>query len=298
MIYICIPIYNKKNYTLQCLESIKKQTYPHYRVLVCDDGSTDESYEHISRGYPEVILLRGDGNLWWAGATNAAVRKAMESARVNDFIYTLNNDTELFPNTLKNLVESSKRFPDSIIGTVNLFEDEADRIEPSAFQAAGKGFFSGIYRKVNDWGEPLHDRSDVVEVDSLSGKGVLIPISVFQKIGLYHSQLLPHYHSDTEFTVRAKKSGFHIYLDYHSRLKSHQHSSGIGTITSEPSIRDFVDSFSSVRSVHHYRSLKNRCMILYGDRYPFHLTIHLAIISMGFIKRYLKHHLTRRPVKK
>jgi GT2 family glycosyltransferase len=296
MIFICIPIHDKKEYTRECLESIRKQTYPRRRVIVCDDGSTDGSSDLISRFFPEVVLLKGDGNLWWAGAMNAAVSRAMETAADGDFVYSLNNDTVLYPDTLANLADSAERFPGSIIGTVNLFSDDSGRIEPSAFRLTARGFLRGTYRRLDRWGEPLNGRDGVVEADSLNGKGALIPVSVFREVGLYRSELLPHYHADTEFVIRAKRSGYGVRLDYHSRLKSHWRSSGIGSVTSAPAIRDFIASFSSIRSVHHYPSLKNRCRILYGDGYPFHLTVHLAVIWMGFIKRYLRHRFGRRSV--
>lgn len=43
MISIIIPIYNAERYLKECLESIRRQTYLNYEVLLIDDGSTDGS---------------------------------------------------------------------------------------------------------------------------------------------------------------------------------------------------------------------------------------------------------------
>jgi GT2 family glycosyltransferase len=290
-IHVCIPVHNRKAYTRACLESVRRQTYRRWRVVVCDDGSTDGSAALIRRSFPEVDLVKGDGSLWWAGAMNAAVGRVLETAGNGDYVYSLNNDTELFPDTLANLAVSARRFPAAIIGTVNLFFDDPGRIEPSAFIETRRWPLAGTVRRLNGWGEPLNGRTAVVEADSLNGKGALIPVSAFRTVGLYRSDLLPQYHADTEFTVRARRAGFGVRLDYGSRLKSHRHASGIGSATSEPAFREFAASFASIRSPHHYASLKNRCRLVYGERYAFHLAFHLAVICLGFSKRWLRSRL-------
>ena len=66
-IYIVIPVFNRLKFTKDCLDSLRKQSYGEFKVIVVDDGSTDGTYQHLKENYPEVIVLQGDGNLWWAG---------------------------------------------------------------------------------------------------------------------------------------------------------------------------------------------------------------------------------------
>lgn len=285
-IYICIPVHNRIEYTLKCIESIKKQNYENYDIIICDDGSTDGTTYIISKQYPDIKILDGDGNLWWAGATNKCIKEAIKRADDDDFIYTLNNDTELLHNTLEILVEISKKNPGSIIGAINVFYDEPDRIEPSAFKKKNKYLFKQLPRKVNHWGERLNENTHIVEVDTLSGKGVLIPVELYKKLGLYNCRDLPHYHADIEFTLRAKKNGYKILLSYDARVLSHQHLSGIGTVTSKPTIKEFLKSFFYIKSTHHFKSLSNYCRLLFGKFYIPYFIIMLFGITIGFTKRY------------
>lgn len=287
MIYTCIPVHNRVDKTVSCVESIKRQTYKDVCIVICDDGSTDRTGGIMGERFPDVIVLQGDGNLWWTGGTNRCVEYALEYAGNEDFVFTLNNDTELLPDTLHRLMETAERHPRSIVGAVNVFFAEPDRIEPSAYKVKGGMFFGRMHNRINEWGEKLRDDLEVMEVDSLSGKGVLIPVSVFREVGLYNAGKLPHYHADTELVFRAKNKGCKVYLDYKAKVLSYQELSGLGTVTSKPSMSGFLRSFSSLKSANHYRSLRNYCELLYGNSYRSYLAVYLSKIVLGFIRRYL-----------
>lgn len=44
LISIIVPVYNAASYLSHCIESILKQSYPSFELLLIDDGSTDESW--------------------------------------------------------------------------------------------------------------------------------------------------------------------------------------------------------------------------------------------------------------
>ena len=116
MIWICIPVFNNIKYTIDCLESLEKQTYGDYKIIVCDDGSTDNTTEIIKEKFSGVILLKGDGNLWWAGAINECLKYALYHGKKNDYILLLNNDLVVKENYLENLVKSAK--PGKVLGSI------------------------------------------------------------------------------------------------------------------------------------------------------------------------------------
>jgi GT2 family glycosyltransferase len=69
MIYIVIPVFNRKHYTKDCLLSLSAQTYSVFKTIVVDDGSTDGTADMLKEEFPEVIVLKGTGNLFWTAAT-------------------------------------------------------------------------------------------------------------------------------------------------------------------------------------------------------------------------------------
>lgn len=285
-IYVCIPVHNRINYTLKCIKTIYEQPFKNFIIIVCDDGSNDNTSSILSSEFPEIICIQGNGNLWWTGGINECVKKALSLCKPGDYIYTLNNDTELFLDTFEILFKVANQYPGAIIGTLNLFHSNNSRVENSAFTFRNK--FLG-FKRFNVWGEDINNRKGIYPVDGFAGKGVLIPIEVFKKIGLYNQTKLPHYHADLEFSFRAKRAGINLYLSYDAKLKSHQELSGLGAITSVPDIKEFINSFSNIKSTHHLPSLINFLKLIYGRTFFFHLIKDIMFINLGFFKRYIKY---------
>ncbi len=79
-ISIIIPVYNVENYIAQTVESVRKQTYPEWELLLVDDGSTDGSrrvMEEMLREYPdERIRILEKENSGAAKTRNAGLKES------------------------------------------------------------------------------------------------------------------------------------------------------------------------------------------------------------------------------
>ena len=84
--YIIIPVFNSRQITLNCLTLLHSQTYNKYSIIIVDDGSTDGTYQAIKEQFPNVTVLKGDGNLWWAGAVNFALNEILKFASDEDYV--------------------------------------------------------------------------------------------------------------------------------------------------------------------------------------------------------------------
>jgi GT2 family glycosyltransferase len=60
VIHIVIPVHNRKNFTRDCLISLRDQTIEHKTIIV-DDGSSDGTREMLQVEFPEIVVIEGDG---------------------------------------------------------------------------------------------------------------------------------------------------------------------------------------------------------------------------------------------
>lgn len=107
MIDIIIPNYNGAAFLPTCLEALRRQTRRDFCVVVVDDGSTDDSCELLRRHYPEVQVIALPQNRGLAVAVNAAF-----DATGGEYVVLLNNDTEVQPRWLEQLVGALDRYPE------------------------------------------------------------------------------------------------------------------------------------------------------------------------------------------
>ena len=247
-LFIIIPVHNRINYTRRCLNCLREQTFKNFNIILIDDGSSDGTAEILANNFPEVHLIKGDGNLWWTGAVNLALNQVLTKAEERDYILTINNDTVFDKNYVENLVYSSEKQPDSIIGSIAL-DSKSNRILDGGIKL---NLISAKFSSINEGKEYSINRisNRWVKINFLSGRGLLIPVKVIKKIGLFDDIALPHYGADYEFTYRAKKNGFNLFIDYLAVVYNDVSVSGINNSFQKIEWIELLESFFSIRSKH------------------------------------------------
>ncbi|WP_121970012.1 glycosyltransferase family 2 protein [Leptolyngbya sp. BC1307] len=215
-----VPTYNRWPKTQRFLGQFVQQTYADLTTIVVDADSPDGTAREVQQHYPDVILLQVSDQQYWAGATNAGVRYALEHGY--DYIFTINDDAVVAPDHIQRLIALAQKHSLRIIG------NRIDYLEPPhQVWALGTQLVWGTPRflqlqYVNTLAEDLPAdimAQEILAVDALPGDGVLIHRSVFEQVGLYQAAFLPHYHADSELILRARRSGIEAYVAPHVVLQ-------------------------------------------------------------------------------
>ncbi len=247
-IFIVIPVHNRKELTRNCLISLFRQKYGHFQVIVVDDGSTDGTSEMIQKEFPEVVLLKGDGKLYWTRATNLGVEKALQDAEEKDHILTLNNDIVVKPVYLNKLIDSAKKFSKSLIGSIAVNAKDGRTVVDGGVRINWLTAKFGNLGSGRRYCELINNSSPIQSVDVLPGRGTLIPVKVFREIGLYNARKLPHYGADYEFSIRAKRRGYPLLINYQAVIVSKIDATGLNNATRVLSLGNLAKSYFSIRS--------------------------------------------------
>ena len=239
-----LPVFNRVDETLKCLSRLLSlQTEKiDIKVVLVDDGSTDGTNIKVSEQFPNVIVLKGNGNLWWAGGVNEGLRY-IENNVTCDYILILNNDTLFLKNTLEKLIEVIRRDVKIVCSPV-VIDEESARI-----YAAGQKI-KGLFQEL----KPLYKGEDIskhyneiIECDSVGSRFVLMPKRIVGDIGFFDQNRFPHGYSDFEYFLRAKKVGYKILVITNSRVSTKQNRNYMNYRLVECSTFEYLKSFFDIR---------------------------------------------------
>lgn len=123
LVSVVIPCYNKGNFLSEAIESVLRQTYPHWEIIVVDDGSTDGSGTVATR-YPVVRYLRQ------ANQGPSAARNTGLWVSAGTYVVFLDADDRLLPNALEVGVRALEDHPDCafVSGQVHLIAKDGSYI--------------------------------------------------------------------------------------------------------------------------------------------------------------------------
>ena len=107
LISIIIPLYNKERFIENTLNSVLRQTFMDYEVIIIDDGSNDDSGSIVSNFDDKRITVYSNSNNGVSHARNFGISKAN-----SDLIALLDGDDLWEPNHLENLYNLYEKFPD------------------------------------------------------------------------------------------------------------------------------------------------------------------------------------------
>jgi GT2 family glycosyltransferase len=236
-IAVVVLTWNNRQYTLDCLRSLEKQTIPHTVYLV-DNASTDDTAAAVAALFPTVHLIINARNLGFAAGNNAGMEAAFAGGA--DSVLILNNDTILAPDALEQLMGAARACPGAGILTSLILS----AYPPHRVQAAGATIDRWTGRSYCRKRNAAHDAvsDDVQRVAGVMGCAMLITRACFERIGGFNSALFLYF-EDTEYAIRASDAGFSILLVPRSRV---YHYGSVSSGVKSPSVIYFMTRNSIV----------------------------------------------------
>ncbi len=198
VVSVIIPIYGKCDYTLQCLASIAANppSTP-FEVIVVDDCSPDNSAEVLQR-VDGIRLISNPENQGFIRSCNIGAGAAQ-----GEYLYFLNNDTEVTPHWADELLRTFQEFPGTgLAGSKLIYPD--GRLQ----EAGGIVWQDGSASNFGRFQDPLLPIYDYArEVDYCSGASIMVPKALFEDLGGFDEHYLRAYCEDSDLTLKIRDRG-------------------------------------------------------------------------------------------
>lgn len=233
MIYVITPTFNRVGFTRQYLEALEKQTVKNFKTIIIDDCSTDGTQEMIEYNFPNVVLLKEKGDLWWAEATNIGVKFAIDNGATH--IITLNDDTVPENDFIEKMMYWASIKLNVLLGAVGV-SNKTNKIIFGGKNIDWKN------RLIKDLLDTLDENElyGLHEVNFFPGRGLLVPVEVFNEIGFYDSKNFPQSIADLDFTHRAYDAGYKIFCNYDAKIMIYEDESANSYYKKNKSIKNYM----------------------------------------------------------
>ncbi|MBL7872744.1 MAG: glycosyltransferase family 2 protein [Cyclobacteriaceae bacterium] len=196
--------YNGLEVTSAFLKSLKSLTYPNFEVIIVDNASSVNPTSDLLEIYPQAKVIMSKENLGFAGGNNLGIKNAK-----GDFLFFVNNDTELTANIIETLMETTQNLKN--VGIVcpkfHYF------FHPGIIEYAGyhkMNFLTARNKMVGNKEKDLGQHNEPKETNYAHGGAMLVARQVINKVGpLPECYFL--YYEEFDWCEQIKRKGLKIY---------------------------------------------------------------------------------------
>ena len=214
--------WNGKDLTIDCLNSLKKITYPNAHVIVIDNGSTDGSVDAISNQFHDYEIIELPENYGFSRGNNSGFELVKEKA---DYTIFLNNDTIVDSNFVEPLINEMESNPTVKQSTPKIFY--SDNLDYIWFGGGKVSLWAGWIRHLGIRQKDSMQFSFNRNVDYATGCCVCMRTVDFVSIGMFDESFFM-YGEDVDLSLRFRKQGGQVLFVPESKIW-HKVSSSIGT---------------------------------------------------------------------
>lgn len=213
--------WNTAEATCQFLESTRKFSHKNYEVLVCDmDSEIDPTGIIEHKNFPNTRVLRSRKNLGFAGGNNWGMKQAK-----GDYVFIVNNDTEVTPDLLNLLLDPFLKNPDIgvVCPKIKYF------ISPNVIQYAGFKPMNFFTARTTAVGSKQVDNGQFDKPGYTAGAhgcAMMVKREVIDKTGMFPESFFLYY-EEWDWSCRIKNAGYKIYYQSNAVIY-HKESMSVG----------------------------------------------------------------------
>jgi len=206
---IIIPVYGQIEYTFNCLKSLGRLSSQYsYEIIVVDDCSRDDTGEILSR-VEGIRRVKNKRNLGFIRSCNKGASLAK-----GKYVLFLNNDTEVSPSWMDELVKTFEAQPDAgIVGSKLVYPGGKIQEAGGIIWNDGTGWNYG-----RNQDSKLPEFNYLREVDYCSGASLMIPKTLFDELQGFDERYIPAYYEDTDLAFAVRSKGKKIFYQPLSQL--------------------------------------------------------------------------------
>lgn len=224
MKHVSIITVNYNNYTVtrELLHSIyRHNSYPGVEIIVVDNGSRHNPGAEIRKEFPEVLFIRSEQNLGFAGGNNLGVSRAS-----GDYLFFVNNDTEFTRDLVALLVETLDLYPSiGVISPKIRYYDQPEVLQYVGFSPMNyytiRNMCIGQYEQDNGQYDEV-----VGPTGYAHGAAMMVRRAAIEKAGLMAENFFLYY-EELDWCERMRKAGFDIWVNAKA-LIYHKESMAVG----------------------------------------------------------------------
>lgn len=203
---IVICNWNKKEYVLNCITSVRKLNYSNYDIIVVDNASIDGSVQAIKKQFPDQFIIENEYNKGGSGGFNTGIRYALDK-QIYKYIYLLDNDVIVDKDALISLVEEMEADENmAIAGSKIYIMDEPNRIQELGAFIDWEQANILLNKNFLLEEEPITDNQ---VVDYVAACSLIVRVQAVEKVGLMNEEYFLYY-DDIDWAQRIHLAGYSI----------------------------------------------------------------------------------------
>ena len=251
---IIIPNYNGLKFMDECIRSLNAQTYPNFRTLVVDNGSTDGSVEWLKEHQIDTIFL--PENTGFSGAVNVGIKAAD-----TPYVLLLNNDVrvdEYFVAEMVRAIGQSERIFSVSSRMIQMYH-------PDRLDDAGNYYCALGWAYARGKGKDIHTYEKEEKIFASCAGAAIYRKKIFDELGYFDEEHFA-YLEDMDVGYRARIYGYENWyapdaMVYH-----------VGSGTSGSRYNQFKIRYSS----------RNNIYLIYKNMPVLQIIINLPFLVAGF----------------